>query len=114
MRKVRPPLPTGVLEALGELGAGLRDLRRRRRVPLAAAADRALISRSTLYKVERGDPSVSLGIYATVLQGYGMVERLAGLAEARFDQTGLALETARLPRRIRSPRRSDPDSPESP
>jgi helix-turn-helix protein len=103
VRKVRPPLPSGVLEALGELGAGLRDLRRRRRIPVAAAADRALISRSTLYKVERGDPGVSLGIYAAVLQGYGMVERLAGLAEARFDQTGLAFETARLPRRIRSP-----------
>ena len=103
MRKVRPPLPSGVREALSELGAGLRDLRRRRRIPVAAAADRALISRSTLYKVERGDPGVSLGIYATVLQGYGMVERLAALAEARFDQTGLALETARLPRRIRPP-----------
>ena len=53
VRKVRPPLPPGVLEALAELGAGLRDLRRRRRIPVAAAADRALISRSTLYKVER-------------------------------------------------------------
>jgi transcriptional regulator with XRE-family HTH domain len=104
VRKVRPPLPPGALEALAELGAGLRDLRRRRRIPVAAAAGRALISRSTLYKVERGDPGVSLGIYATVLQGYGMLERLAGLAEARFDQWGLALETARLPRRIRPPR----------
>ena len=104
MRKVRPPLPLGVLEALGELGAGLRDLRRRRRIPVTAAADRVLISRSTLYKVERGDPGVSLGIYATVLQGYGMLDRLAGLAEVRFDQLGLALETARLPRRIRTPR----------
>lgn len=107
MRKVRPPLPPGVLEALGELGAGLRDVRRRRRIPLAAAADRALISRSTLYKVERGDPGVSLGIYATVLQGYGMLDRLAGLAEARFDQRGLALETARLPGRIRTSRVHD-------
>jgi transcriptional regulator with XRE-family HTH domain len=103
VRKVRPPLLPGVLEALGELGADLRNLRRRRRIPLAAAADQALISRATLYKVERGDPGVSLGIYATVLQGYGMVERLAGLAEARFDRTGLALETARLPHRIRPP-----------
>jgi transcriptional regulator with XRE-family HTH domain len=101
VRKARPPLPSAVAQALAELGADLRDLRRRRRIPVASAADRALISRSTLHKVERGDPGVGLGIYATVLQGYGMLERLAGLADARFDHQGLALETARLPRRIR-------------
>lgn len=71
-----------------------------------AAADRALISRATLHKVERGDPGVSLGIYANVLQGYGMVERLAVLAEARFDLEGLIIETRRLPGRIH--RRADP------
>jgi len=93
VRKARPPLPPAVAQALAELGADLRDLRRRRRIPVASAADRALIS--------RGDPGVGLGIYATVLQGYGMLQRLAGLADARFDHQGLALETARLPRRIR-------------
>lgn len=101
MRTVRPPLPSTVLEALAELGAGLRDLRRRRRIPVAAAADRALISRSTLYKVERGDPGVSVGVFAMVLQGYGMAQRLGGLAAARFDLQGLALDNARLPCRIR-------------
>jgi DNA-binding XRE family transcriptional regulator len=100
MRKVRPPLSPGVVQALAELGAGLKDLRRRRRIPMTWAAERALISRSTLHKVERGDPAVSLGICATVLQGYGMVERLAVLAEARFDPEGLTLETGRLPGRI--------------
>ncbi|MEO7476207.1 MAG: helix-turn-helix transcriptional regulator [Gemmatimonadales bacterium] len=104
MSKARPPLPPAVLEALAELGADLTALRRRRRIPVAAAAERALISRSTLYKVERGDPGVSLAVYATVLQGYGLVQRLAGVADGRFDQHGLALDTARLPRRIR-PRR---------
>ena len=101
MRKVRPPHPPTVLQALAELGADLRDLRRRRRIPMAAAADRALISRSTLHKIERGDPGVGLGVYAMVLQGYGKLGRLSLLAEARFDRQGLALETARLPHRIR-------------
>ena len=68
---------------------------------MAYVADRASISRSTLYKVERGDPGVSLGIYATVLTGYGMIERLECLVDARWDRAGLALEEARLPRRIR-------------
>ena len=68
---------------------------------MAYAADRASISRSTLQKVERGDPGVGLGIYATVLQGYGMLERLEALVDARWDRAGLALEESRLPRRIR-------------
>ena len=68
---------------------------------MAYAADRASISRSTLYKVERGDPGVGLGVYATVLQGYGMLERLESLVDARWDRAGLALEESRLPRRIR-------------
>ena len=68
---------------------------------MAYASDRASISRSTLYKVERGDPGVGLGVYAAVLQGYGMLERLESLVDARWDRAGLALEESRLPRRIR-------------
>lgn len=69
-------------------------------MPMAYAADRALISRSTLHKVERGDPGVSLGIYATVLFGYGMIERLERLVDMRWDWIALAHEEDRLPRRI--------------
>lgn len=68
---------------------------------MARAADRASISRSTLYKVERGDPGVGLGVYAAVLAGYGMLERLEGVVDARWDRAGLAREESRLPRRIR-------------
>jgi len=70
-------------------------------MPMAQAADRALISRSTLHKIERGDPGVSLGVYATVLFGYGMIERLERLVDVRWDWIALAEEEDRLPRRIR-------------
>jgi hypothetical protein len=102
-RNVRLPLSPRVVEALARFGASLKDIRRRRRIPMAYAAYRALISRSTLHKVERGDPGVSLGIYATVLADYGLVERLEWLVLARWDRTGLELEQSRLPRRIRTP-----------
>jgi hypothetical protein len=71
-------------------------------MPMAYAADRALISRSTLHKIERGDPGVSLGAYATVLFGFGMIGRLEQLVDKRWDWIGLAQEEDRLPRRIRS------------
>ena len=98
-RKV-PVLPVPVRRALRKLGNDIRDARRRRRIPTAVMAERALISRPTLEKVEKGDPAVSLGIYATVLFVLGMVDRLAHLADASKDAVGLELEGEHLPERI--------------
>ena len=99
--KSQATLPIPVRRALGKLGTDIRDARRRRRIPTAVMAERALISRMTLNKVEKGDPGVSLGIYATVLFVLGMTDRLADLADARHDAVGLSLEEERLPQRIR-------------
>ncbi len=94
-------LPIPVRRALRKLGTDIRDARRRRRIPTAVMAERAFISRMTLNKVEKGDPGVSLGIYATVLFVLGMTDRLAELADPRHDPVGLGLEAERLPQRIR-------------
>jgi len=71
-------------------------------------AERALISRVTLAKVEKGDPGVSLGIYGKVLFVLGMTERLSDLADPRDDTIGRALQDELLPQRIRSPRVRQP------
>jgi hypothetical protein len=63
-------------------------------------AERAGISRTTLLKVEKGDPGVAVGTFATVLFVLGMLNRLAELASAGTDEVGLALEEERLPKRI--------------
>src|SRR5579863_944487 len=94
-------LPIPVKNALRKLGRDLRDARRRRRIPVAIAAQRASISRTTLVKVEKGDPSVAFGIYATVLFVMGMTQRLADLADPRHDAVGLQLDEKQLPQRIR-------------
>lgn len=95
-------LPLPVRCALRKLGGDIRDARLRRRIPVAIAAERASISRMTLNKVEKGDPGVALGIYATVLFVLGLVDRLGELAEAKNDPTGLQLEEEHLPKRIRA------------
>jgi hypothetical protein len=69
------------------------------------AAQRASISKPTLIRVERGDPAVSIGSYATVLFVLGMAERLADLVDAKNDPVGLQLEEENLPQRIRGARR---------
>src|SRR5450756_1860051 len=65
-------LPIPVRRALRKLGHDIRDARRRRRIPVAIAAQRASISRTTLVKIEKGDPGVAIGSYATVLFVIGM------------------------------------------
>lgn len=72
---------------------------------MAVLAERASISRTTLHKVENGDPGVAAGTYATVLFALGMEERLADLADRRHDSVGLDLEAELLPERIRLPKR---------
>lgn len=88
-------------KALHKLGSDLKDARLRRRLSTAIASERASINRKTLAKIEKGDPGVSIGAYASLLFVMGMTERLADIADARFDGVGLALEEDRLPKRIR-------------
>lgn len=103
-------IPIPVLRILRKLGEDIRDARRRRRISTATMAERATISRMTLHKVERGDPSVSLGAYATVLFILGLSGRIGELADVRHDTTGLQLDEERLPLRIRSPRPAEKET----
>lgn len=74
---------------------------------MALMSERALISRNTLTRVEQGDPSVSMGAWATVLFILGMADRLGQVADPTLDKAGLSLEETRLPKRIRASRRDD-------
>lgn len=103
--------PIPVKRALRKLGQDIRDARRRRRIPVEIMAERASISRTTLNKVEKGDPGVSMGIYARVLFVLGMAKRLADVADVTSDALGLELEEAELPQRIRRSRRSPRSRP---
>ncbi len=101
-RTYQPP-PTPVRRTLRQLGADIRAARTRRRLPMAVVAERALTTRPTLMKVERGDPTVSVGTWATVLFVLGLLDRLAAIAGPAGDEVGLALDEARQPRRVRTP-----------
>ena len=108
-KKLAGTLPLPARRAMIKLGADIRDARRRRRIPTTVMAERALMSRMTLNKIEKGDPGVGLGMYATVLFVLGMTERLSDLADPRYDATGLSLADDLLPQRIR--RRASPRKP---
>ena len=102
---MKQDIPIPVRRALRKFGQDVSDSRRRRRIPLELMAERAGVSRATLGKIEKGDPSVSLGRYATVLFVLGLTERLSDLADANYDTVGRMLEEENLPKRIRLPSR---------
>jgi len=101
-------LPIPVTRALRKLGHDIKDARRRRRLPMAIVRQRASISEPTLIRIERGDPKVAMGSYATVLFVLGMADRLADLGDAKNDPVGLQLEEENLPKRIRMRKQKPP------
>lgn len=96
-----------VRRSLRKLGQDIRDARRRRGLPAAVVADRAFTSRPSLYRVEQGDHTVSIGIYAAVLQALGLLDELDQIADPSRDAVGLALATEKLPKRVRLRRASE-------
>ena len=97
------PLP--VTHALRTLGRDLAVARRKRGLSTSDMASRLFVSRDTLWRLERGDPSVSIGTLATAAFVLQLHERLANLAAPEKDALGLTLDEQRLPKRIHRSRR---------
>ena len=68
-------------------------------------AERAGLSRATISKIEKGDPTASMGAYGSVLFVLGLADRLNELADAAHDLTGRQLEEEKLPKRVRLPKK---------
>lgn len=82
-------LPPAALKALQALGENLAIARVRRRESQRAWAKRLGVSVPTLIRVERGDPGVSVGIYATALWLMGNSSALPELAAPTHDRGAL-------------------------
>lgn len=96
-------LPIPVIKALRKLGQDINDARRRRRITVELMAQRAGLSRSTIGKIEKGDPTTSMGGYVVVLFVLGMEKRLSDLVDSMHDIVGRRLEDENLPQRVRIP-----------
>ncbi len=96
------PLPAA--HALRKLGRDLALARRKRGISTVDMAARLFVSRDTLWRMERGDPSVSMGTFATAAFVLQLHDRLANLAAPATDALALSLDERRLPKRIRRAR----------
>ncbi len=105
-------LPVPAIRALRKLGKDISSARRRRRIPVQLMAERANVSRATIGKIEKGDPTTSMGAYAATLFVFGTTERLSDLMDGAYDLTGRQLMDEQLPLRIRLPNSKKQDAPQ--
>jgi len=90
---------------LTQLGENLKLSRLRRKLTARQVAERAGITRTTLWQVEKGAPHVSMGAYAQVLLVLGMEKDLLKLATN--DELGRRLQDAQLVTGKRAPKKNN-------
>ena len=92
---------------LVELGENIKFARLRRKLSAEQVAERAGISRKTLYEIERGRPNVNIGNYAQVLLVLGLENDLLNVA--KDDLLGRKLQDSNLVVKERAPKRKSED-----
>jgi len=93
-----------ILVALGE---NIKLARLRRKLSTMQVSERAGISRTTLYEIEKGSPNVSIGKIASVLDVLGLGNDLLNVA--KDDILGRKLQDAKLLVKVRAPKRKSED-----
>lgn len=82
-------------EILKTMGEQIKMARLRRDLSATLVAERAGISRASLWKVESGNPSVAIGIYAAVLHALNNLDK-DFLLVACADEFGRQLQDRKL------------------
>lgn len=100
-------LPIEVEKYLSQIGERIRIARKRRMITMEDMASRMFVTRKTLSRLEKGDPGVSLAVFASALWVLGLEKNLLEIAVPEKDKTGIFLEQQRLPERIRKQKNKD-------
>lgn len=95
------PIPLKVRRGSAVLGEHVLTWRKMQNLTAEQVAERAGISRTTLRKVERGDPGVGLGVVLGVVNALGQLDRLVGALDPYETDLGRARADDRLPQRVR-------------
>jgi len=103
MKREKYTLLPRLTKILEELGEDIKLARLRRKLSAEQVAERAGISRSTLWQIEKGLPNVSMGYYAQVLFVLGLEKNLSYMVAD--DVLGRKLQDAEILVKKRAPKR---------
>ena len=87
-------MPRALDQAMKQMGEQIKLARKRRHLSMQDIAERATVTRLSISKVEHGDPTVSMGIYARVLYALNLEKDITLLAAD--DALGRQLQDAEL------------------
>jgi transcriptional regulator with XRE-family HTH domain len=90
---------------LDEMGEHIKFARLRRKFSAEQVAERANMSRPTLSAIEKGKPTVSMGLYFLALQVLGLEKDFLFLA--KDDELGRKLQDASISTNGRAPKGKD-------
>ena len=90
---------------LAQMGEQIKLARLRRKLSTELVAERASISRATLWAIEKGSPSVAIAMYAAVLHALNGMDKDLALV-AKDDEFGRKLQDLELVTRKRAPKKS--------
>lgn len=96
--KTKISVSPGTKRELRDLGSRIREARLRRELTQELVAKRASVSARTIWRIEKGDPAVSIGAYAMVLQSLGLLEGWGNIADSLGDQLAEEQLRKRAPR----------------
>lgn len=88
---------------LEQMGEQIKLARLRRKLSAELVAERAGISRATLWSIEKGTPTVAIGMYAAVLHALNNLDKDL-LLIAKDDEFGRKLQDLELVTRKRAPK----------
>ncbi len=104
---VQNSLPTELIDAISQLGERIRIARKRRAITMEEMSSRMFVNRKSLARLEKGDPGVSLAVFASALWMLGLDKDLMKVALPERDDVGIFHERKKLPTRVRASNSSD-------
>lgn len=104
MKKAAYNIVPSTEEILSTMGEQIKLARLRRNLSATLVAERAGISRASLWKVESGNPAVAIGIYAAVLHALNNMDKDLTLI-AKDDEMGRQMQDLNLITKKRASRR---------
>ncbi len=96
----RPP-PVSVRRSADRLGEHLVAWRKLQGLTAAQVSERAGISRTTLRRLEHGDPGVGMAVFLKVSRALGQLDRVVEALDPYETDLGRARADWNLPQRVR-------------
>jgi len=98
MKKYSEIMSNNAVSQLVEIGRVVRQHRKSFKITANAAAETAGISRVTLHRIEKGEPTVSMGAYLSVVSALGLYLHLS--AKTDIENAANGSNVGKLPVRI--------------